>query len=393
MTYLLTISPWNRFSKKIYSLVHNYNYFFTILLFVGFIVSTPFTYFVPSIRYLAVSIIFGYLFINIFTNYWKERKLFLFQIFLILYIYIQHFLNQIRDFDSDLAVLLSMLLATAFIKNIDNTIKILKFLVVVNFIAMVYEVISFEYIINMVEGNKYEFGRMQGLFSYSKETGYFLLITFVFLRYFDVSMFYKIILILSAIMSGSRTAIIAILFILFIDYIYQIYKKINYKQFIYFFITVTILILFTSYYFTDKTEYMLFRILSSFDFETSSQQHRLYYWNFYFESLNNYSIFNWIFGNGTYLNHLIGNGSENTYLMIISQMGLIGLSIFLIPIFLVIILFFKKPFRYYPFLVLFVFLFVGRIGIGWADGILMWIMIYILINNNYTYNKRLIYEF
>lgn len=371
---------------------NRYKFFITIVLFIGFIVSAPFEYFIPSIRYLAVAIIFGYLFINIFTNYWKERKLFLFQMFLISYIYIQHFLNQIRDFDSDLAVLLSMLLATAFIKNIDSTIKILKFLVVVNFIAMVYEVISFEYIINIVENNKYEFGRVQGLFSYSKETGYFLLITFVFLRYFDVSMFYKIILILSATMSGSRTAIIAILFILFIDYIYQTYNKINYKQFFYFFITVAILILFTSYYFTDKTEYMLFRILSSFDFETSSQQHRLYYWKFYFESLNNYSIFNWIFGNGTYLNHLIGNGSENTYLMIISQMGLIGLSIFLVPIFLVIILFFKKPFRYYPFLVLFVFLFVGRIGIGWADGILMWIMIYILINNNYTYNKRLIYE-
>lgn len=370
-----------------------YSLFLVIFLFGGFILSGFFTYFMPFIRIISVIIILIYLSVNIYLNYLKSRNIFIFQIILLSYIMIQFYLNQIRDFDADLAMLLTMLFATLFLKNIKELIRILKFVIILNFIAMFFEVVSFSYIINIVEANKYEFGRMQGIFSYSKEAGYFLLIAFIFLRYFNISIFYKIILLLSSVMSGARTAIIAIIFILLVDYIYQAHRKLNFrnifKQYLYFIVIIVLLISFSSYYFTDKTEYMLFRISSSFDFDSSSQQHRLYYWNFYFNSLNDYSLLDWLVGKGTYLNNLIGNGSENTYLMVISQIGLIGLFIFIIPFIMVIILLLKKPFKYYPFLILFVFLFVGRIGIGWADGILMWIMIYFIINKNYKYNVKM----
>lgn len=391
MMHLLSFRFWDSRMERVQYVLQKNQYFFVVLLFIGFITSASATYFIPIIRNLAVSMIFAYLIYNIFINYWQDRILFLFQMLLVTYMSLQHFLNQVRDFDADLATLLAMLLATLFFKNLENTMKVLKFIVIVNFIAMIYEMVTFEYIINIVAANKYEFGRMQGIFSYSKEAGYFLLISFVFLRYFNVSMFYKVLILFSSILSGSRTAMVVILLILIIDYIYQSHRKINlkkiFKQYLYLSIFILLTIFLASYYFADKTEYMLFRILSSFDLESSSQQDRLYFWSIYFNSLDSYSIVQWIFGNGTYLNNLVGNGSENTYLMIISQVGLIGLSLFMIPIIMVAFLFFKKPFKYYTFLLLLAILFTGRIGIGWADGILMWMLIYYILYQNYIYGK------
>lgn len=376
---------------------NKYDLVFIILLFVGFISSSLFSYFLPMFRNFAVIAVLLYLFINIFNNYWLDRKLFIFQTFLIFYLCVQYYINQFQDHDTDMAIVLSMVFATLFFKNIDVVIKILKPVLIINFLFMFYEVISFEYIINIVEENKYEFGRMQGIFSYSKETGYFLLITFIFLRHFNISIFYKLLILVSSVMSGSRTAIIAVSTILIIDLIIEMHKEINLKKaikkYFYFLIAFLLLLILASNYFNEKNEYMLFRIMSSLDFESSSQIDRLYYWNFYFNSLDNYSVFEWMFGKGTYLNYIIGNGAENTYLMVMSQLGLIGLFIFCVPIILIIFLFFKYPFTYYPFILLFVFLFVGRIAVGWADGILMWMLIYFVLNYNYKFKKEINNEF
>lgn len=392
MIYFLQSNFWNVLFELLGKKADEQKYFFTILLFVGFISAAFFAYFFPIIKIVAIAFVLVYLIINIFMNYYYDSRIFIFQLFLISFLFLQLFLNQIRDFNADLAILIVMLLGTAFMKNIDETIKILKVVVIVNFFIMLYEVINFEYLIQIVEANKYEFGRMQGLFSYSKEAGYFLLIAFIYMRYFDISMFYKIIILLSSVLSGSRTAIVAIVFILLVDYIYNTHKGINikflFKQYMLFIITITSLWLLSVYYFTDQNEYMLHRILSSFDFESSSQVTRVTFWNEYFQSLNNYSILQWLVGNGTYLNNLIGNGSENAYLMVISQLGILGFFIFTLPFIFVIVLFLNKPFKYYPLLVLAIFLFVGRIGVGWADGILMWMLVYYVIYQNYTYCRR-----
>lgn len=379
--------------RKLYFNSLKYNTLFIIFLFIGFITSGIFTYYIPILRYFAVIAIFIYLLFNMLINYWVEKKLFLFQLFLVSYILLQYLLNQTRDFGGDYSSLIAMLLASIFYKKIDSIINIIKFIIVVNFFIMLYEVISLEYIIKIVESNEYVSARMQGLFSYSKEAGYFLLIVFIFLRYFSVSMFYKILILLSSVMSGSRTAILAVCFILILDYIVSTHKKLTVinlvKQYVYLIMTSGMLIIFSIYYFSSKNEYMFRRILSSFNFDSSNHLERFYFWNSYFNGLNDYTLFEWIFGKGTYLNHLIGNGAENTYLMIISQIGIIGLLLFIIPIFLIILLFLKFSFKYYPLMILFTFLFVGRVGTGWADGILMWILIFYILNNSYTYMSKI----
>jgi len=329
MNYLLKLSIYNRIIHKLYYITNRYRLFFTILLFIGFIISAPFTYFVPSLRYIAAIIIFLYLIVTIFTNYWTDKQLFIFQIFLILYLFIQLFLNQIRDYNADFSILFSILFATLFLKNIEQIIRILKIIIIINFVIMIYEVITFEYIINIVEVNKYQFGRMQGLFSYSKEAGYFLLITFIFIRYFNVILFYQLIIFLSSFMSGSRTAMLFIGFILIIDNIYLIHKKITLYKFIkryisLFFILYVGLVLFT-YYFNEDNIYILNRILNSFNMESSSQSERIVFWKSYFFAFNDYNIIELLFGKGTYLNHQIDNGAESAYLMLFSQLGLIGL--------------------------------------------------------------------
>ena len=141
-------------------------------------------------------------------------------------------------------------------------------------------------------------------------------------------------------------------------------------------------------YFDDDNIYMLYRILSSFDFSSSSHVERVLFWSGYINELDNYSFNQWLFGAGTYLNFLLGNGSENTYLMVLSQSGLIGLFIFGFPLLLALIMFFRYPRELYPLVLMLLFLNVGRIGVGWADGILMWCYVIGVIYSRSTMINR-----
>lgn len=391
---LMNICFWSSLYNTIIRKLSALSYVAVISLFIGLVVSSPITYFIPSIRPLVLAILMIFSFLYFFDLYFKNRGFFLFQFLIVSFGAIQYSLNQIRTYDADLAPLIAMFIASLFINHVNQILKLLKIVIIVNLLVMLYEFFSFQYVINIVVENRYEFGRMQGLFSYSKEAGYFIVMAFLFVRFFDNSFIFKIILFLSAVLSGSRTPIIFIAIIMFIDYIYLVHRHINIKKlikkYLYVIIILFVFISLGAFYFTDKNEYMLLRILSSFDFESSSQQARLFFWSEYVYHIGNYNFFQLLFGDGTYINNVIGNGSESSYLMILSQMGLIGLLLFVIPLFVITILFFKYPFTFYPLIIMMLFLQVGRISMGWADGILMWVLIFFILNKYYVLheNKR-----
>ena len=329
-------------------------YLFVLSLFLGIIVCAPIVYFVPYMRYIFIVFLIIFLFFYFLYSYFQTKNLFVFQSLIICFIIIQMGLSQFRQHDADLAPFIAMLIASLFIWNTNKILNLLKIVVILNFIAMVYEVLSEKYIINIILENQYEFGRMQGLFSYSKEAGYFILISFLFVRYFNNSFILKIILLFSSVLSGSRTSMLFILIIMLIDYIYITCRHINIVLFINRCLCFAFIIVFgiiiSKIYFTNENEYMLFRILSSFDFESSSQAERLLYWNEYIKYILNYNFFCFLFGNGAYVDSIVGNGAESTYLMIISQQGIFGLLLFLIPLFLVVILFFLNRLNFIQFL-------------------------------------------
>lgn len=344
------------------------------MLFVGFVSSALFTYYFPQIRLLAILFVALFMIVT-FVAFLKGKKLdLIFQSVLLVFVLFQFFLDQARDYHSNLAPFIAIIIALSFYRNNEVINNVLKVVVVINFLVMTYEFFASDYLIKVVEGNKYEPGRLQGLFSYSKECGFFLFMSFIFIRKYKASAFIKLIIFASSLMSGSRTVILFVLFVISMDLILSI--RVNIKVFL----NILMAFLFGSivFYFimVEHFElgnfYIFDRMVNSFNFNSSSHVARFFYWSSYFNEIGNYSVMQLFFGAGTYLNFLIGNGSENTYLMIVSQYGIIGLIIFCFPLILTLGLFFRYPYDLYPIVIMLLFLNVGRIGVGWSDGILMW---------------------
>ncbi|MEH0667492.1 hypothetical protein H4F18_14380 [Vibrio scophthalmi] len=363
------------FAYVIFNYLSRYlDVFFVCMLFVGFVTSALFTYKLPSIRIIAVLFIALVVFVSIVKNINKID--FLFQSILIIFVVFQIYIDQFRSYQSDIAPFIAMIIALSFYRYNDVIYKVLRVVLVINFFVMIYELVNHDYLIKVVEENKYEPGRLQGLFSYSKECGFFLFMAFLYVRKYQAGLYIKSIVIASSLMSGSRTAMIFVGFIILFDFFLSL--QINFKVKDFYKAIVTLLFgggifwFLVVSYFDENNIYMLYRILASFDFSSSSHGDRIFFWISYIHELSNYTLTQWLFGAGTYLNVIIGNGSENTYLMVISQSGLSGLLIFVFPLALTLLLFFRYPRELYPLVLILLFLNVGRIGVGWADGILMW---------------------
>lgn len=362
------------------------------MLFVGFITSAFFTYKSPEIRIIAALCVALVLLIDIVNNVKKRRIEFLFQSIILIFVVFLFTLDQVRGYESQLALFISMIIALSFYKYNDLIYKVLRVVLVINFLVMTYELMTYEYLIKVIEENKYEHGRLQGLFSYSKECGFFLFMVFLYVKKYSSGLFIKSIIIASSLMSGSRTVILFVGFIILLDFVLSFQVKLKVKVFF----QIMLIIIFGGIlfgllilkYFDDNNIYMLYRILSSFDFSSSSHVERILFWNGYINGLDNYLFHQWLFGAGTYLNIALGNGSENTYLMIVSQFGLIGLFVFGLPLVLALIMFFRYPRELYPLALMLLFLNVGRIGVGWADGILMWCYVIGVIYSRSTMINR-----
>ena len=80
------------------------------------------------------------------------------------------------------------------------------------------------------------------------------------------------------------------------------------------------------FYFIGGSAYMLDRIYNSFNFGSSSHLDRLFFWNAYLLEINKYNWYEIFFGAGQKINVIVGNGAESTYLMILSQYGMITLT-------------------------------------------------------------------
>lgn len=355
-----------------------------VSVFTGFIASGVFTQYLPIIRYLSVMIALVFsviLILHIMNNFTLPSEIIATSCIILALIQVS--LNIIRGSPSELSFFIAIILGLLLKSKNNMCVRYILVLNIVTIIIMFYEFLNFTYFID-TKNQKFEFGRLQGAFSYSKEAGYYAIAaTFYLYIMKHLSNVNIICLLLIGILSGTRSAILFIVALIVVQIITQIKLRISkdrLKNFVIMMIICCLLLFFLiEYYFTDKSAYMLDRIYNTFNFASSSHSDRLFFWTAYLEGLNNYSFIELTFGAGTKLNNSIGNGAESFYLMIISQYGFTTFTLVLIVcaiIFRCLITYQEKMI----FVCLLAILLVGRIGVGWADGILIWAALFSIID-------------
>lgn len=369
-----------RISKDLYSTQIS-----IISLFIGFIACGLFNQYFPSLRYLSVLITFVFLLLVLLKAIHKlrlpsEQVVILF----ITLALVQLIFNNARTAPADFSLFLAIMLGLLLKNNITSCARYIAIVNVSTVVIMLYELSTFSYLIDQLN-NKFEFGRLQGLFSNSKEAGYYTIAATYYL--FSVKRLTRLsmlALISIATLSGTRTAILFILVVVIVQVVASVKIRIAkgiIKNFMLSAFMLTLLgYILTKYYFVDKSAYMLVRIYNAFNFESSSHKDRLFFWKSYLEEINNYNWYEIFFGAGTKINIILGNGAESYYLMILSQYGLITLTA-IISIFILIFIKLKNYDEKIIFVSLLAILLVGRIGIGWSDGILIWAVFFYTLDS------------
>ena len=369
------------------------NNLLTIAIVLGFICNATITQFYPEIRALFILAVLILACYKVMT-YGKSQLLIYTAILLLLSLFYAYY--AIIDHFTDNAYLYCLILGMLVGDNIVFLKKILALLLIINFLIMLYEISSQEYFITIVAANEFEPGRYQGLFSYSKEASYFLVSTFLLFRHLGTSLSINLIFLMSSVLTGSRTSMIFIGFILVIDLFIKtdyrtIVKKHKFKYMFFSFIVFPQLLGYMKVYF--KENFIIYnRIMQSFDTQSSGHLDRSYYFNQYVNYIQEYNIIEFFIGKGGFVGAEVGNGSENTWLTLYAETGLIGFLIYLIPMLYVSFQSLKKFNKYYPFILLIILMFFGRIALGWADGILLWSLIsYIIYFSKKNYEATYIH--
>jgi len=371
------------------------NNLITLSIVLGFICNATLTQFFPELRTLFISstLILG----SYKTLTFGRSKILIYILILILTLLLfnSKYYILINSY-TDNAYFYCLILGILISDNIFYLKKIMSWVIIINLLIMIYEIFKFEYFINIVSANKFEIGRYQGLFSYSKEASYFLVISFLLFRHLGTSLSMKLFFLISSIFTGSRTSIIFIVFILVIDFLLKIDFKIIFakqtiKYFFYSFLFLPPIVVFFNLYFIDN--FIIYnRIMQSFDFQSSGHLDRIYYHNQYINYFQNYNFVEFFIGKGSFVGDKVGNGSENTWLTLFAETVLIVFLIYLVPILYISFLSTKNFIKYYPFILLMILMLFGRIALGWADGILLWSLIfYIIYFNKKGYEKNYIH--
>jgi len=191
------------------------------------------------------------------------------------------------------------------------------------------------------------------------------------------------ILLMSAVMTGSRAPMIFVFFILVVEY-YYFKPKFNTKNILLTFIAFLLLYFSLSFYFENNNN-MLLRILGSFNFDSGgTHDYRFYIWQKYLDAFFEFDIIHLIFGNPFFLNNLFGNGPENGYLEILSNGGLSMLVISIFPLMFLALLSAVNFHKFYPFILILIVMQFARYGGGWADGVILWAYVFYIYHSDQT---------
>lgn len=220
----------------------------------------------------------------------------------------------------------------------------------------------------------------QGIYGYTKNAAEAIGLSILLFRR---DYLFKLLILISVILIGVRSAIVFVALIILIDLVITSSFRINVKKiflFIFFLITVGVILYFISdlFYFG--------RLESLFSLGSSTYTSRFYYANLHINCFADTGMLQLLFGSGVYCPSIIKNGAENIHLMFITHIGIIAYTLWIL---LFVLIIFRKInsafFVVYP-LILYLLIGLGvRWGLEWMGGIILYTYIF-----NIYFNRKVI---
>lgn len=355
-------------------------------LFMAFIAAAPVVAFLPVLRHAFYCLFFIAITFFLVNNndFYKKNKHVIavwFSIIVLLSI-----LNSYYDLSIaglEFYFYFSIALGFFVAREMDSFLTLIKIWVVLNFFALIYEAATGKYLVNINTAYEdYYYYYLRGLFSDPKGGAFFILMAGVIVR--GKSKLIFIIALLSSFMSGSRTAMLGLSVIFLVDLVYNtfLFNK-SLLTFVKKFLGLIILlgIVFVAIYaYLLEHIILLDKLLVSFDMQSSSHSVRSYMWLTHFKLyLFDFTLWQMVFGYSGYTRELIGNGAESSWVMLLTEGGIIAFMIYFIPMCILISRAFKNFYLYYPFVVIMALMMVGRVCVGFADGTILWGLIFSMI--------------
>ena len=364
-----------------------------ITILFGFTFNALISHTIIEVRYILVGICLSLIFLIIAQDlkkmHFMKTYIFLFSILLLTFYNFALSQLPVSIVYTQIYLVVAIILGFFIYRYIEYAKQILIYLIILNLIILIYEFLNNDYLFYYASavGEQFVAGRYKGLFSNSKEmAGFLVSASLLFKQKKNILM----LLFISSIFSGSRTAMLFIGVLLLIEFIYYIFK---YKlTFLKLFSLISILILiitFFAYYFNENVS-MYGRIINSFNFDSSSHQGRFYAWDLHLEMVLNTDFIHLLFGNIGYNNYILGTGAENSYLTTIGNNGLIVFFFFYTPILFFAFLNIFNFYHYYPFILLLIVFQISRVSGGWSEGILLWA--YLFYHYNFNYLRYFFYK-
>jgi hypothetical protein len=230
-----------------------------------------------------------------------------------------------------LLIAMGFLLAQTTFNPYDFRALVIYFLLV-NGIVLVFEKLSGSYVLD--SGHQYSLIQGQGMFTWTKVQGEFLIaMSLLFIKDRPV----LLIILLSALLSGVRAAVLLpgflLLLTLFNSYHVK-YKLSNKYSFSLIFVATLLLVPVFQNVFND---YNIERYTSMLDLDSSTYSVRGYVHDIHYGCIAGYSPSQLLFGKGEYCAKLFNWGAESTFIHVIEYYGLI-LSFGLFSIFIYVLL-------------------------------------------------------
>lgn len=273
---------------------------------------------------------------------------------------------------------ISIIIGFIFSRNEEIFIFFIKYFLLVNMVAMIYEFFTAEFILSPTSDHYRFLGRAKGLISYSKEAGAILLV-FSLLYLNRLSPKWSLVLMVSAILSGSRLSIgfVAIAILLQVGSLDRVKKLFNLRNFLLALVIVAIFYsFFSAYYLNINSDIIIDRLGQSLDPQSSGNAERISFWIKYLEVFNDFSIVNIFFGKPYYLQSVVGNGAENAFLAILTDGGLVPVIFYLLAFFITPLRMGSDKSIIIKLILLFIAMQFSRVGLGFTDGVLFWTFVW-----------------
>ena len=275
--------------------------------------------------------------------------------------------------------ILVLFVSIAIKEDILVFVKPMKIFLIINLMALIWEKIEGNFFIEPALSSDY--GSMsayyygQGLNTYAKGAAELVAISLLFFRNDNVV---KIVIFVSTLFIGVRSAIVLAIVIIIIDYIFLFKWS---KKFTISTLFFGILMIIGCWLIINDIIYSG-RYLSSFDLQSPTYVARWWIVNRHIECYLSLPLFQQLFGSGSYCANLYSWGSESFPVQLLTYYGVFFFCIYLLMVITIFVKIITSPRRlidFYPFLLILLMGIFVRFPLGWFGGSVFFGLLFIAL--------------